>query len=549
MPRPNKQDVTAQVRMPEAERTREVTQVVARPVDAPSVRSDPTLNSLVTGLTQFNTKLSNYLENQADRDLEDGMTARKTGAPKPEDKGGWFAHGYMVMDGQVKGMQDGTALQTAYDTEFDKEAGDIDGFIKKQWADRTKGLTDEAFMRGYGAEFERAASELRKKHTEYQRVQVLQKHESNGQFLIDQFVGSFAGRGTVPDTEALDTFKQQLKNQYGFSLSKVNEMMFITAKRLGEENGNFAIFEMFKKPNADGTPGAYYIPKFKEQIDAAQVQAQTRFLQKQNQAYEQMKRLREEKQESAMLAVYTQAIDGDADGARAALRRLVANGTISHGSDYLKYSEALVKLENRDMRKDEQVAMTGLLAGIYSGKVRVKDIIDSGLPPKEQRQLLTELRTKQVQDRTLALQAEANADRPFRSHAFKSQEDWIEVELKPIRSPLEPMKEEDLFREGARNQAKLEFTEWVSRNGVKDPETLRAKAVEIVERHKKRVEMFKTRQIDMAARNLRFTNEADVLKNADSMTTADLTLHLMYFEAQKKQPKAPQGANKDGKLK
>jgi hypothetical protein len=114
-------------------------------------------------------------------------------------------------------------------------------------------------------------------------------------------------------------------------------------------------------------------------------------------------------------------------------------------------------------------------------------VLNTGLPPQQTRQLLSELRTVQVQERQSAADARANADQPFKSQAFQEQENWIETLLKPTNGILDRVTEKDQFLGAARATAKLELAEWVRANGLKD---IRAKAIEIVERHQKRVEAF-----------------------------------------------------------
>jgi hypothetical protein len=100
--RPTSQQVNKAGVLPEPTSKPEVTRVVARPVDAPNLRGfDSSLTSLLSGLSQFNEKLSTYVYDQADRDVKEGMKMRADGAPLDGNKGGMIEHGYMVQDGRV----------------------------------------------------------------------------------------------------------------------------------------------------------------------------------------------------------------------------------------------------------------------------------------------------------------------------------------------------------------------------------------------------------------------------------------------------------------
>jgi hypothetical protein len=80
--------------------------------------------------------------------------------------------------------------------------------------------------------------------------------------------------------------------------------------------------------------------------------------------------------------------------------------------------------------------MSEALAGVVTGKLGVRDILSLELPPKEKRQLLSEWRNVQTQERQLEAQGATDENRPFRMHSFKEQEDWLEGQLRPQQDLL-----------------------------------------------------------------------------------------------------------------
>jgi hypothetical protein len=528
MPRPTSQQVN---RVPalEGSKPTEVTRVVARPVDAPNLRGyDSSLDATLRGLAHFNSNLSNYLNDQGEREVQEGIKARADGSPIDDNKSEWFKHGFMKMDGQVKGQEDGVALHKAYETAFDKEGGDVEKLISDQWANNMRGMDDKSFLTGYSHSFAAAANKLRQAHLEYQKDRVVEKTRANAMSLLDEAIRSHVESGQEVPQSAIESLKGEMK-QYGIGNKEFTSLLFDTVHRYGMESGNYQLFDLFKRPNQDGTPGAYFVPRWKEKIDEAQVSAQNVFLRRQTQAYEMEKRNREERQDTALYGVFEKLYSGDHDGAQVDFGQHVSSGLFSRASDIVKWEEMFRKVDNRELRSDEQATMTEALAGVVTGKLGVRDILSLELPPQAKRQLLSELRTQQTQERQLEAQGATAANRPFRDHRFKEQDDYIEKQLSPIQDFLGKFTGKNEFISAARATAKLELAEYVRANGLKD---IRSKAVEIVERHAKRIAAQGDDIIDRAAKQLRYSTvgAAKAAYERGEMSDADFALHLDYFQ-------------------
>jgi hypothetical protein len=312
-----------------------------------------------------------------------------------------------------------------YETKFDKDGGNLDQFIQQQFSERTKGLGDKSFLTGYSASFGQAMEHLRAAHSKFQTQQVVENHESNLLFQIDSTVRADVTAGRPIDPAKLDALKGEFKKFFGTSGADWNDLLFKSVKRLGDD-GNPTVYAFLKEKNADGTPGMYYIPKWKTQVDAAEVHAQNVFLEKQTRAYTLAQKQREEKQDTALYSVFDKLYNGDTDGAQTDFAAQVKSGLFTRASDIVKWQEMFRKVETRELRPDEQAQMSEALAGVVTGKMGVRDILALELPPKEKRQLLSEWRNVQNQERQLEAQGATDENRPFRMHSFKEQEDWLE---------------------------------------------------------------------------------------------------------------------------
>jgi hypothetical protein len=280
----------------------------------------------------------------------------------------------------------------------------------------------------------------------------------------------------------------------------------------------------------------YFVPKWKEQIDAAQIHAQNVALTKANQAYELAKKMREDKQDAALYSVFTKLYDGDQQGAQTDFDALRGQGIFGRASDLIKWQEMFGKVQNRELRGNEEAVMTEALADVVKGEMGVNKILDLDLPPKAKRQLLAEWRTVQSAERQAEASGATKENVPFRDHRFHEQEDYIEKQLATIQDPLGQFNGKNEFINARRATAKLELAEWVRKNGLGDGEALRKKSTEIVERHQKAIDAMQGNMIDRAAKQLRYSTpaEAKAAWDAGDMTKQDYAMHIFYFESKPK---------------
>ncbi len=101
----------------------------------------------------------------------------------------------------------------------------------------------------------------------------------------------YAGNGEPIPDGVLDTQRKNIKDVYGISGTRFNDLLFASMKCIGDE-GNYSIYDTLKKPKPDGTPGMYNIPEWKQKIDAAQIYSQDIFLAKRTTADAALKKER-----------------------------------------------------------------------------------------------------------------------------------------------------------------------------------------------------------------------------------------------------------------
>lgn len=543
MPRSKRTSVT---RLPDFESQSKTprTQVTAQRVGmGPMPQATGELDSLLQSLSKFNTGLLKHIEQKATEEVEAGMAAKKAGNTGTGDESDSWKRGYIIMEGRARGMEDAEAgLAADYETKFDKDGGNIEAFISTQFAERTKGLQDEEYLKGYTQTFGVAAQKLREHHAQAQLGHIADRHDAHILGEIDKTVRSYTDQGLPISLMSFEPLKQQLKSNMKVDYATFNERLFEAVRTVGDE-GNPGVYAMFTRENedgtygeknADGTPGMFNSPKWRDKIASAEAKATAVLISRDNQAYEMAARQRSESQDSALYSAFEKLYAGDTVGAGRDFATHVESGLFSRASDIVKWTEMFRKVDNRELRGDEQVAMTETLTGIYTGRVALRDILNAGLPPAQTRQLLTEWRTVQQQERQAAAETRATVDQPFKSHAFKEQEDWLESALKPTHGILDKATEKDQFMYAAQATAKLELAEHVRANGLKD---LRATTVAIMERHKKRVAAFEADRLDSAAANLRYSTLEAAMEAYErhEMSAADAQLHLEYFEARSKQ--------------
>jgi len=469
-----------------------------------------------------------------DKHLKAGAASRQKGEELSPDSPEWFKHGFMMMDGQVKGDLDGKSIAESYATEFDKDTGDIDGFIREKFQGFTKGLKDESFLEGYNQTIATHLQGLRKEHLEYQKGQVIQKVESNALQKMDNYLRPFAERGEAIPDDGIDQMRKELTSFFknaGVSNSRFNDLLFASLKRLGDE-GNHGVYDLLKRDRPDGTPGMYYIPAWKEKIDAAQVHAQNVAISRANAADTATKKLREDKQSQAMFDVVRLA-ESDPVAADAMFNKLVSDGLISRADEYHHWKGIIHDIGKREASAEMQIVEVDLQRGIYSGSVGFKQIANANLTPSQKRSLFNEAYRVQSDRRREAAEGVRNQDTIFRTPYFKEASDYIEAILKPEASFDDPFGVGTEFQRAQRATALRELND--AALTVKDPKELRSVSHEIVSRYQERAKDPRVKRELEGAGRIRFVTptEAQSAYRQGQLSLSELETHIKYYEAQR----------------
>lgn len=364
---------------------------------------DANLEGLVQGLKVLNPILEKYQQDQEKQGQSAGELAASTGQAAPDNPTGAFARGYLRMQSTKSAQEDGASLITAYDTEFDKDTGNLEEFIKDKLAEKTAGLQPGDYLDGYNQALSPILNKLRAGHLQYRRERVVANVESGAMELISNGVGAYTSAGQpVPETYIAEV-RKFITGDMKVSNERFNELLFDSLNRHAQE-GNYGVFDALKKPNGDGSPGLYFDPKWKAKIDAAEIHAQNIATHKDRQAEEKSKHDRENRQDSALLDVFQTLADGDRDGARQKFDEVRRSGLFQNASELIRWEGHFHQMDNREASTDQMDTENKLLVGVYERRTGIRDILDADLKPQQKNRLIHQIGALKAQDR-----AEANA--------------------------------------------------------------------------------------------------------------------------------------------
>lgn len=510
--------------------------VAARPVDfIPDTRGyyDPDLQGLITGLSAINPALEKYSKDAEEKDRAAANADRLAGTPLDNSKSRAYINAYNSMDGEVKGIQDANALVAGYQSEFNKDGTpqDLDKYLAEKRDTQIKGVQDNTYLESYNKALIPVLQKIRTDHLDYIRGQVVQRAEGNAMYIMDTAIrASLMGGKEVPE-DTLDAARTKL-GQMGIESGRFDDLLFESAKRIGAE-GNDKVFDIFKRPRKDGSPGLYYVPGWKDKIDQAQVQASAQFFENARRADAQAQRDRENRQETALYDVF---LEPDPVKATAMFREHVKNGLFTRASDLIKWEKNLAEKVDGKPDVEQSAIETDLLAGIYKGSVSQRQIISAQITNSQRRSLLTELRKTQHDNRTAAAAEVANGKAIYKTTEFRSGEDYIDNVLRPNASSLDPFGVGSAYDREQRASAKLEYTQRAA--NVKHPSELNAIRDEIVERYqKRRKETPDSAKGRPGAGLIRYSTKAEALAayRRGDLPYEAMLIHQQYFEAQKAQ--------------
>lgn len=198
--------------------------------------------------------------------IESGKTKAQTGG---KAQGEMEQYGY----DNVKAVNDWTdwnqkVLQD-YDQTFDKENGNLEEFLKAQWEAhpfQDKGDTYTAkFTALAGKSLEKIREAQGKFNTDLQETK--NTTELTRTFYHD--IKDVQGSGMDYTTGHYEARRENLKAQFpGKTNSQLDVIAFEAVNNTVEETGDTSLFDVFKNPHLDGTPGLYEVPAWRDKITA-----------------------------------------------------------------------------------------------------------------------------------------------------------------------------------------------------------------------------------------------------------------------------------------
>lgn len=180
--------------------------------------------------------------------------------------------------------------------------------------------------------------------------------------------------------------------------------------------------------------------------------------------------------------------------------------------------------------------ITSWLARIYKGGVTPREIIDARargeLTASQTRTMLSEVRRVDHENRTLAAQAGKAEESVFKTHAYRSAEDFLEGMLKPRPQRAADIDGSDVaFDRVQLAQAKLELAQ---RSRGKKPEEVRDIATEIQDRYMKRRSNFSEARRGRVGRGeIPFSDLREVREAASRgiLSNEEIRTYIDHFKA------------------
>lgn len=486
---------------------------------------DPDVEALVSGLSMFQPKLQAILQEKNQEEAQQGSFDRQAGAEN-KDSSAAYRRAYFATDGLVKAQEDGSALLARYNTEFDKDKGDLEGWLQEHYQGRLKGIQDEDYVEGYQKGLLPALQAIRKSHLEYQKKAVETRVETNAMQLLDNAVLPYVtSNQPIPDGY-LETIQSDVGGKLGVSRERFNELLFETVRRHGDE-GHFKAYELLKMPWKDGTPGLHMDPAWAQKIDQAQLHSYSA-------AATRSQHDRDTRQNEALYSVFA---EDDPRKAQEAYNQLKTGGLFSRADDLIKWDKLF--MEKLDGKPDaNQLEKEGtILAKIYQGGVSYRDILEANargeITSGSRKYLLGEVRRVQTENRTIAAQSEKKEDSVYKSVEFKSAEDFLEGMLKP-----RPKDDRDFmgvgtpFDRAQLAQAKLEFTRAAK---GKSAEEIQPLVEDITNRYMKRREGYnKDQRENVGSGRIPFKSlkEARTAAAQGLLSPDELRQYIDYFKGQ-----------------
>lgn len=483
---------------------------------------NPDAEAFLQGLGMMNSKLLEWSDKAKQEEAYNGVLDRQSGKDAQQDGESYKAN-YFATDGLIKAQEDGTALLAKYNTEFDKDKGDVEGWMRENYQSRLGNIPDEHYRAAYQKGMAPAFQAIREAHLGYQKKAVEVRVESNAMQLIDNGVRAYTSQGQAIPTGYLSAIQEHVGQNLGVSQQRFGELLFSAVKRVGDE-GHYDAYDVLKADRPDGSPGMYYDPKWKEQIDKAQEHSF-------NMATAMAQKAREQRYNKALYDVF---LEEDPKKAQAMFRDMKSSELFKGDTEGLIKWEKLMN-EKADGKPDAKQLENevALLAKVYEGKAGIKEILaqnsNAAITSGQRKYLLSEARRVQNENQQAAAAAGKAEEAIFKTREYADAKDFVGSMLQPRpRDPLNFSGQQTIeFDRANQTMAQREFF-----MGLKGKTTAEIQpwAEDVVKRYKARQKDYtEPQQAAVADNKIPFKSLKEVRAQAKNLSPAEIRRYTLYF--------------------
>ncbi len=185
----------------------------------------------------------------------------------------FYQEAFVSMRGKLKALSDSRSLVEQYETQFDKEEGDLEKFLSEFSTQATDGITDGTFLDSYTATLEQQKQGIRNGQL---KTEVSNRRDdvNTGIFsLISESANRLGETGETMSVEELNLFYRDAKEAFNVSFRDVDPLALEAISEAAIANGRPELLDVFDENKPDGTPGLANNPKYSQQINVAKAQA------------------------------------------------------------------------------------------------------------------------------------------------------------------------------------------------------------------------------------------------------------------------------------
>lgn len=486
---------------------------------------DPDADALLQGLSQFQPKLAEWAK-QKEGEAEDRGSVDRMAGREQQESGAAYARAYFATDGLVKGQEDGANLMTRYNTEFDKDKGDLEGWLQENYQTRLQGVQDEHYLDGYQKGVVPAFQAIRKAHIDYQREAVETRVKSNAKQLLLNGVRAYVTQNQPVPEGYIASIQDYMGKNLGVSSQQFGELLFDSVRQVGDE-GHFEAYDLLKKDRPDGSPGIYYDPAFTKQIDQAQAHSYN--------VSEQRAHAERDKRQN--VALYDVFAEEDPIKAQVKYDQIKKAGLFTRADDLIKWDKLM--LEKSDGKPDvRQLEREGtLLASVYQGKLSYRDILKENsagdITSGQRKYLLGEIRRVQNENQQAAAAAGKAEEAIYKTMEFRAADEFLQTTLaKRPRDLLDlPGQRSMEFDQQQLAQARLELVRAAKGKNSTEVQPL---VEEITSRYMKRREGYdREQQKEVAAGRTPFKSLQEVMEagRKGTLSPDEYRAYSNYFKS------------------